>query len=53
MDGEADHSLTTVTDVQKKGLRNAGIAALVFVAIIVFSIFLPMMNMTKAYDQYL
>jgi len=25
----------------------------VFVAIIVFSIFLPMMNMTKAYDQYL
>jgi type IV pilus assembly protein PilC len=25
----------------------------VFVAIIVFSIFLPMLNMTKAYDQYL
>jgi len=30
-----DSSLTTVTDIQKKGLRNAGIAALVFVAIIV------------------
>ena len=35
VDGEADHSLTTVTDLQKKGLRNAGIAALVFVAAIV------------------
>ena len=35
IDGESDHSLTTVTDIQKKGLRNAGIAALVFVIIIV------------------
>ena len=35
LEGEHDVSLTTVTDVQKKGLRNAGIAALVFVAIIV------------------
>jgi len=35
VEGEADHSLTTVTDIQKKGLRNAGIAALVFVAVIV------------------
>ena len=25
----------------------------VFVVIIILSIFLPMMNMTKAYDQYL
>ena len=33
--GEADHTLTTVTDIQKKGLRNAGIAALVFVGVIV------------------
>ncbi len=33
--GDADHSLTTVTDIQKKGLRNAGIAALVFAAAIV------------------
>ena len=35
VEGEADHSLTTVTDIQKKGLRNAGIAALIFVAAIV------------------
>jgi len=35
VEGEADHTLTTVTDLQKKGLRNAGIAALVFVAAIV------------------
>ena len=35
VEGEADHTLTTVTDIQKKGLRNAGIAALVFVAAIV------------------
>ena len=35
VEGEADHSLTTVTDIQKKGLRNAGIAALIFVAVIV------------------
>jgi len=35
VDGEADHSLTTVTDIQKKGLRNAGIAALVFAVFIV------------------
>jgi len=35
VDGEGDHTLTTVTDQQKKGLRNAGIAALVFVAAVV------------------
>ena len=35
LEGEHDASLTTVTDVQKKGLRNAGIAAIAFVAIIV------------------
>ncbi|MGM9589085.1 MAG: AbgT family transporter [Faecousia sp.] len=34
VEGE-DHSLTEVTPLQKKGLRNAGIAALVFVAVIV------------------
>ena len=33
--GEEDQSLATVTDVQKKGLRWAGIAALIFVVIIV------------------
>ena len=33
--GEEDDSLTTVTDLEKKGLRNAGIAALIFVAVIV------------------
>lgn len=33
--GEEDESLTTVTPEQRKGLRNAGIAALVYVAIIV------------------
>ena len=35
--GEQDTSLTTVTDLQKKGLRNAGIAALVFVAAVVIA----------------
>ena len=35
VDGEGDHTLTTVTDQQKKGLRNAGIAALVFVVAVV------------------
>lgn len=33
--GEEDGSLTTVTEIQKKGLRNAGIAALVFAGFIV------------------
>ena len=33
--GEEDDSLTTVTAAEKKGLRNAGIAALIFVAVIV------------------
>ena len=37
VEGEQDLSLTTVTDLQKKGLRNAGIAALIFVAIIVIA----------------
>ncbi len=35
VDGEHDASLTTVTDLQKKGLRNAGIAALIFIAAVV------------------
>ena len=35
VEGEDDHDLTTVTDIQRRGLRNAGIAALVFVAVIV------------------
>ena len=34
VEGE-DHTLMEVTDIQKKGLRNAGIAALIFVAAIV------------------
>ena len=35
LEGEEDESLTTVTDTEKKGLRNAGIAALIYVALIV------------------
>ena len=35
LEGDEDESLITVTDKEKKGLRNAGIAALVFVAVIV------------------
>ena len=35
LEGEEDESLITVTDKEKKGLRNAGIAALIFVALIV------------------
>ena len=35
LEGEEDESLTTVSDLEKKGLRNAGLAALVFVAVIV------------------
>lgn len=35
VEGEADHTLTTVTDIQRKGLRSAGIAALVFAAVII------------------
>ena len=35
LEGEEDDSLITVTDKEKKGLRNAGIAAVIFVAIIV------------------
>ena len=35
LEGEEDASLMTVTDKEKKGLRNAGIAALIFVALIV------------------
>ena len=35
LEGDEDESLMTVTDKEKKGLRNAGIAALVFVALIV------------------
>ena len=32
--GEEDMSLTTITDVERKGLRNAGIATLVYIAVI-------------------
>ncbi|MBQ8622295.1 MAG: AbgT family transporter [Oscillospiraceae bacterium] len=35
LEAEEDASLTTVTEEEKKGLRNAGIAALIFVAVIV------------------
>ena len=35
LEGEEDESLTTVTDREKKALRWAGIAALIFVAVIV------------------
>ena len=35
LEGEEDESLITVTDKEKKGLRNAGIAALIFVVVIV------------------
>ena len=35
LEGEEDESLITVTDKEKKGLRNAGIAALIFAALIV------------------
>jgi len=35
--GEEDEGLTQLTDGERKGLRNAGIAALVFVAIIVIA----------------
>ena len=35
LEGEEDESLTTVTDKEKKALRRAGIAALIFVVIIV------------------
>ena len=35
LEGEEDASLMTITEVEHKGLRNAGIAALIFVALIV------------------
>ena len=35
LEGEEDESLITVTSAEKKGLRNAGIGALIFIAIIV------------------
>ena len=35
LEGEEDESLTTVTDREKKALRNAGLAALLFVVLIV------------------
>lgn len=37
VDGEEDLSLTTITDLEKKGLRNAGWAALIYVVIIVIA----------------
>jgi len=38
LEGEEDASLTTITDEQKKALRRAGIAALVYIAVIVASL---------------
>ena len=38
LEGEEDASLTTITDEQKKALRRAGIAALVYIALIVASL---------------
>ena len=38
LEGDEDASLTTITDEQKKALRRAGIAALVYIAIIVASL---------------
>lgn len=35
LQGEEDETLITVTDKEKKGLRNAGIAALIFVLVVV------------------
>lgn len=35
--GEEDNSLTTVTSTERKGLRNAGIVALIYIAIIVIA----------------
>ena len=35
--GEEDESLTTITDAERKGLRKAGITALIFVVIVVAS----------------
>ena len=49
-----DEEVTDATDRLTALIEPCIIIVLaVFVAIIVFSIFLPMMNMTKAYDQYL
>ena len=35
--GEEDLSLTQITDIEKKGLRNAGIATLIYIAVIVIA----------------
>lgn len=35
VDGEEDLSLTTITDLERKGLKRAGIAAVIYVAVIV------------------
>lgn len=35
VEGEEDGSLTTITDLERKGLRNAGLVALVYVVVIV------------------
>ena len=37
VDGEEDLSLTTITDLERKGLKRAGLAALIFVAVIVIA----------------
>ena len=49
-----DEEVTDATDQLMSLIEPCIILILgVFVAAIVFSIFLPMMSMTKAYDQYL
>lgn len=37
VDGEEDLSLTTISDLERKGLKRAGLAALIYVAIIVIA----------------
>ena len=39
--GEEDNSLTTITDTERKGLRNAGIVALLFVLVVVAACLWP------------
>ena len=39
--GEEDDSLTTITDLERKGLRNAGIVALIFVVAVVVACIWP------------
>ena len=41
VEGEEDDTLTTITDKERKGLRNAGLVALLYVAVIVIACVLP------------